>query len=70
MSGYVEKAMKLLHTYNYDFNLAKFHVLFPSVMAVPKQKEDILASLSTKELENIIREAVLDLRGCKSREAE
>ena len=54
MSGYVEKAMKLLHTYNYDFNLAKFHVLFPSVMAVPKQKEDILASLSTKELENVI----------------
>jgi len=46
MGGYVEKAMKLLHAHNYNFNLAKFHILFPAVMAVPEQKEDVLAALT------------------------
>ena len=70
LAGYQEKAMKLLHEYDYNFNLAKFHILYPSVMAVPEQREEILNSLSEKELESIVQEAVIDLRGCKSVEAE
>lgn len=34
-SAYNEKAMSLLHSCNYNFNLAKFHILYPSVMAIP-----------------------------------
>jgi len=32
---YQEKALKLLQDYNYNYTLAKFHILYPSVMAIP-----------------------------------
>lgn len=62
--------MKLLHSYKYNYNLAKFHILYPTVMAIPEQREEILNSLTDKELENIVNDAVIDMRGCKSQEAE
>ena len=70
MAGYREKAFKLLHEYNYNYNLAKFHILYPTVMAIPEQHEEILNSLTDKELENIVSDAIIDMRGCKSQEAE
>lgn len=70
LAGYQEKAMKLLHEYNYNYNLAKFHILYPTVMAIPEQREEILNSLNDKELESIVNDAVIDLRGCKSIEAD
>ena len=33
--AYHEKAMELLQSYNYNFTLAKFHILFPSIMSDP-----------------------------------
>lgn len=68
--GYHEKAMQLLHNYDYNYDLAKFHMLFPSVMAIPERREEILHSLSPKELSSIVEDAVIDLRGCKTKEAE
>lgn len=64
--GYVEKALKLLHTYDYNYTLAKFHILYPSVMAIPERKQEILSSLTDKEMESIVQDAIIDLRGCKS----
>lgn len=39
-------------------------------MAVPDRKKEILESLTDKELESIVQDAVIDLRGCKSQEAD
>ena len=39
-------------------------------MAIPEQREDIFNSVTDKELESIVNEAIIDLRGCKSQEAE
>jgi hypothetical protein len=68
--GYQEKALQLLHKYSYNYDLAKFHMLFPSVMAIPERKQEILHSLTPKELETIVEDAIIDLRGCKTKEAE
>jgi hypothetical protein len=68
LTSYQEKAIQLLHNYDYNYSLAKFHILFPRVMAV--HREEILHSLSPKELESIVSDAVIDLRGCKTQEAE
>lgn len=32
---YKENAFKLLNEYNYNFDLAKFHILYPQVMSDP-----------------------------------
>ena len=39
-------------------------------MAVPEKREEILHSLNPKELESIVADAIIDLRGCKTHEAE
>ena len=63
--------MKLLHDHNYNYDVAKFHILFPSVVLSSAQRgEDIIQSLTEKELEIIVSGAIIDLRGCKSKEAE
>ena len=68
-SAYHEKAMAILNEYNYNFTLAKFSILYPSVMSMPSHRDEVLNSLSDKELEAIVNEAIIDLRGCKSQEA-
>ena len=35
---YKENAFKLLNEYNYNFDLAKFHILYPQVMSDPSTK--------------------------------
>lgn len=67
---YKEKALSLLSSYDYNFNLAKFHILYPSVMANPLKKEEVLKTINDKEMESIVNEAIIDLRGCKSKEAQ
>jgi hypothetical protein len=37
-SMYKENAYKLLNTYNYNFDLAKFHILYPQVMNDPNSR--------------------------------
>jgi hypothetical protein len=39
-------------------------------MLIPEKRQEILHSLSPKELESIVSDAVIDLRGCKTQEAE
>ena len=39
---YKENAYKLLNTYNYNFDLAKFHILYPQVMSDPDSKYQMI----------------------------
>lgn len=39
---YKENAFKLLNGYDYNFDLAKFHILYPMVMADPIKKLQIM----------------------------
>lgn len=70
LNGYQERALQLLHQYEYNYDLAKFHILYPGVMSVPERRDEIMHSLTEKELESIVADAVIDLRGCKTQEAE
>lgn len=38
---YHENAMKLLHLYDYNFDLAKFHALYPMVMNDPRKRREM-----------------------------
>lgn len=40
-SMYQENAMKLLHLYDYNFDLAKFHALYPMVMNDPVKRREM-----------------------------
>lgn len=35
-------------------------------MAMPSHKDEVLNSLTDKELESIVNDAIIDLRGCKT----
>jgi hypothetical protein len=39
-------------------------------MMIPERREEIMHSLSPKELNSIVEDAIIDLRGCKTKEAE
>lgn len=39
---YREKALALLNSYNYNFDVAKFHILYPRVMSDPEKRYQIL----------------------------
>ena len=39
---YKEKAMKLLNEYDYNFDLAKFNIMYPMVMADPDKKHQVI----------------------------
>lgn len=69
---YQENAMKLLNQYNYNFDLAKFHILHPHVMADPISKEKIvdISRTSPADLSKVVSDAVIDLQGCKEDEVE
>jgi hypothetical protein len=41
-SMYKENAYKLLHSYNYNFDLAKFHILYPQVMSDSDSKYQMI----------------------------
>jgi hypothetical protein len=42
--GYTEKAMVLLQEYKHNFTLAKFHILYPSVMMQERQKAEVMGT--------------------------
>lgn len=67
LTCYQERAIQLLHLYDYNYDLAKFHILYPRVMASSSNREELLNSLSSpKELASLVADAVIDLRGCKT----
>lgn len=70
LTSYSERALHLLHSYSYNFDLACFHLLYPSVMSVPARRTELLHSLTERELHAIVTDAIIDLRGCKTQEAE
>lgn len=71
LTCYQERALQLLQLYEGDMSLTKFHILFPRVMASPAYRRELLQSISsTEELDKLIAEAIIDLRGCKTQEAE
>jgi hypothetical protein len=39
---YKEKAIKLLVSFNYDFDLAKFNVMFPARMLHPEHRAEVI----------------------------
>lgn len=62
---------------DYNFDLAQFHLLYPSVVASQRRIladgsscSRLLDSLTPRELHSIVTDAVIDLRGCKTQEAE
>ena len=69
-SMYHENAMKLLHLYDYNFDLAKFHALYPMVMNDPWKRREMqeIASSHPIELAKEVANAIIDLRGCKVEE--
>lgn len=60
---YKENAYKLLHQYNYNFDLAKFHILYPQVMSDPDSRYQMIEIAKThpKDLEKEVANAIIDL---------
>lgn len=67
---YHENAMKLLHLYDYNFDLAKFHALYPLIMNDPTKRKELqeIAKNHPIELAKEVANAIIDLRGCKADE--
>lgn len=67
---YHENAMKLLHLYDYNFDLAKFHALYPMVMNDPRKRHEMqeIAKNYPIELAKEVANAIIDLQGCKAEE--
>jgi len=64
---YHEKAFDLLSYCDYDYTLAKFHILYPQHVA-GTTAEEVRESMSRQELENVVNAAVIDLMGCNEDE--
>lgn len=60
---YHENAMKLLHIYNYNFDLAKFHALYPMIMNDPQKRYQMIeiAKSYPKDLAKEVANAIVDL---------
>ena len=60
---YKENAFKLLSKYSYNFDLAKFHVLYPSLMSDPDKNYQIIQVSKTNPLDfaKEVANAVIDL---------
>jgi hypothetical protein len=69
---YKEKAFKLLNMYHYNFDLTKFHILYPSVMADPDKRYQIIqvANKNPTDFAKEVANAVIDLQGCKQDEID
>jgi hypothetical protein len=65
-----EKAYRLLDEYDYNFDLAKFHILYPLVMIDPIRKYQIeqAARQNPDEFNKEVQNAIIDLQGCKKDE--
>ena len=71
-SQYPEKAMKILADHNYNYDMAKFSILYPTVLLIPERKRKFEQMVKADEafLGKVVREAVMDLRGCKQDEID
>lgn len=71
-SQYPEKAMKILADHNYNFDMAKFSILYPTVLLIPERKRRFQEMVKADDafLSKVVQEAVVDLRGCKQDEID
>ena len=59
-SQYQEKAMQILTQHNYDYDMAKFSILYPTILLIPETRAKFLNAIKQDEtlLSKIVREAV------------
>jgi len=71
-SIFEEKAIKLLAEYDYNFDLAKFHILNPTQMMIKDRRDYYLNTFAEDKalLNKIVTQSVIDLKGCKQHEIE
>ena len=64
--------MKLLADHNHNFDMAKFAILYPTVLLIPERKKkfDELVKQDPTFLGKVVQEAIMDLRGCKQDEVD
>ena len=60
-----EYALQLLSRYEYNYNKAKFHIIYPSLMIT---NPEFVANLTESEIDHMVSSAVNDLIGCKMEE--
>jgi len=67
---YQQNALNLLNLYGYNFDLAKFHILYPMIMNDPDKRAQIIdfSKKHPKELASQVANALIDLQGCKQDE--
>ena len=59
--------MQILTEHNYNFDMAKFAILYPTVLLIPESRNKFMRAVAEDEslLGKIVSEAVMDLKGCK-----
>lgn len=64
--------MKNLTDHDYNYDMAKFAILYPTVLLIPEQRLKFLKAISEDStlLSKIVKEAVIDLKGCKQDEID
>lgn len=64
--------MNILTHYDYNFDMAKFSILYPTVLLIPETRNKFLKAIKEDDalLSKIVREAVQDLKGCKQDEID
>lgn len=64
--------MQILTQHNFDYDMAKFSILYPTILLIPETRTKFLNAIKQDEtlLGKIVREAVQDLKGCKQDEID
>lgn len=64
--------MQILTQHNFNYDMAKFSILYPTVLLIPDSRARFLAAIREDEtlLGKMVREAVMDLKGCKQDEID
>ena len=59
--------MKILAEHNFNYDMAKFSILYPTVLLIPERKKKFeqLVRQDANFLNKVVQEAIVDLRGCK-----
>ena len=67
-SMFEEKALELLYTYNFNYDLAVFHILHAEQMAIPILKTKYLELFSEEPnvLTRVVQEKLMELKGCNN----
>lgn len=64
-SGYEERALKLLKDWSYNYDLAKLHMLYPTLVIL---HEDKIKKMSNQEIKDIVESAIQGLSVVKQEE--